>query len=44
MVEFRVWIRFLFFCLGNLGENVVITKDKNRVTVTSEIDMAKRYE
>ncbi|GMH34101.1 hypothetical protein BSKO_01935 [Bryopsis sp. KO-2023] len=28
---------------GNLGDNVKITRDKTKITVTSEIDMAKRY-
>lgn len=28
--------------LGNLGEDVKITRDKTKITVTPEIDMSKR--
>jgi hypothetical protein len=28
---------------GNLGDNVKVARDKSKITVTTEVDMSKRY-
>lgn len=36
-------IEYIFFHVGVLGDSVKVSRDKTRVTVTSEIPMSKRY-
>lgn len=31
------------FCAGVLGDDVKVTRDRTKITVTSEIPMSKRY-
>lgn len=42
----NIYLQFYSLCFfrsGVLGENVKVTRDKTKITITSEVPMSKRY-